>query len=279
MELIATALQIGLALASLSLGVYIAVRVFNIPDITTDGSFTTGAAVTATLLINHHHSLVALLAGAVAGAIAGVITGIIHTYFKVNALLSGIITMTGLYSINLAIMGKSTVPVMHLLNDTSSSSLTLLFSVFTLCTWLLLCGIFASKFGLLLRATGSNESVVQGLGFNTKILKITGLAMSNGLIAISGGLLLLSQGFADINMGTGIVIAGLAAVMMGEMIVNRWRKSKIAWHLLAAVMGSMLFQMLLSFTISIGVDPIYLKLTMAVFVLTTIVIPSIGNKK
>jgi len=278
-----SAILLGLGFASLALGIFISMRIFNIPDITTDGSFTFGGAVTAVLLSNQT-PLPLILAGAfLAGAAAGAITGFIHTKLKVNALLSGILVMTALYSVNLSIMKRSTIPLINLPNifnrisffaDSALQQLFVL-AIFSLALWLFVSWLLKTDFGLAMRATGNNENMIRSLGVNTDRMKIMGLALANGLTALSGFLITQIQGFADINMGIGIVILGLGSVMIGEIFLKAIRVNNILWHLLAVIVGSILFRLILAFALTIGIDALYLKLVVAVFVLIVVSIPNL----
>jgi putative ABC transport system permease protein len=277
-----SAILLGLGFASLALGIFITIRIFNIPDITTDGSFTLGGAVTAVLLSNNIALPFVLLASFGAGAIAGSITGFIHTKLKVNALLAGILVMTALYSINLSIMGRSNIPLLNVNNifnrftifsDANMQQLVILLS-FAILLWLLIAWLLKTDFGLAMRATGNNENMIRALGVNTDRMKITGLALANGLTALSGCLITQIQGFADINMGIGIVILGLGSVMIGELFLRMIRLNRITLHLLFVIAGSIFFRLILAFALSVGVDALYLKLVVALFVLLVVSIPN-----
>ncbi len=278
-----SAILLGLGFASLAIGIFISMRIFNIPDITTDGSFTLGGAVTAVLISGHTSLLLALPVVFVCGAIAGSITGFIHTKLKVNALLAGILVMTALYSINLSIMGRSNIPLINsttifnqlVFIDSSTSQQLVVLVTFILLLWLLISWLLKTDFGLAMRATGNNENMIRAAGVNTDRMKITGLALANGLVALSGFLITQIQGFADINMGIGIVILGLGSVMIGEIFLKLIRVNKIGWHLLGVIAGSMVFRLILAFALSIGIDALYLKLVVAVFVLIVVSIPNL----
>ncbi len=278
-----TAVLLGLGFASLALGIFISMRIFNIPDITTDGSFTLGGAVSAVLLSQHVSMPVIFAAAFLSGVLAGTATGIIHTRLKVNALLAGILVMTALYSVNLAIMGRSNIPlidmptifsVMSFISDeVAQQAFVLVFFVFLL--WQLMGWMLKTDFGLAMRATGNNESMIRALGVNTNRMKILGLGLANGLTALSGFLIIQIQGFADINMGIGVVILGLGSVMIGEIFSKAFRVRSILIQLLAVVAGSIIFRLILAFALSIGIDPLYLKLVVAVFVLLVVSIPNL----
>lgn len=281
-----TALIQGLCYCTLALGIYISMKIFNIPDITTDGSYTLGGAVTAVMLIHHQPVYVVLPVVILAGAAAGALTGLIHTKLKINALLAGILVMTALYSVNLTIMGRSNLPLIGL------SSLFTLVNISTNSDWntfwivLIFIAIATLKigyllktdFGLAMRATGNSEGMIRALGVNTDKMKIVGLALANALTALSGYLITQYQGFADISMGIGVVIMGLGSVIIAETLIN-WLRITSVWGSLALVLGgAIIFQFVLAFTLSIGVDAIYLKAVTAVFVLLIVGLPRLARR-
>lgn len=281
-----TALLLGLSLTSLGLGLYISMRIFSLPDITTDGSYTLGAAITGVLLSHHFPFALALLITLLSGALAGILTGIIHTRLKVNALLSGILVMTALYSINLLIMGKSNIPLVSVSSIFSPVQTFVTVEIYRLLILLLVvtlvCGslfwLLKTDFGLAMRASGNNEIMVQAQGINAARMKIIGLGISNTLVALSGFLVAQLQGFADINMGIGIVILGLGAVMIGETIVQLLGKKSILSSILAVVAGSIVFRLILAFTLSLGVNPNLLKLITSLIVLLFVAAPALRKK-
>ncbi|HQV99270.1 MAG TPA: ABC transporter permease [Bacteroidia bacterium] len=281
-----SAVILGLGFASLAMGIFISMRIFNIPDITTDGSFTLGGVVAAVLISGGHSPLVALPIAFLAGAIAGALTGIIHTRLKVNALLAGILVMTALYSINLALMGRSNLPLINspsifnslFIPGTEVQQQFIVLIIIISIILVTLVWLMKTDFGLAMRATGNNEKMIRALGVNTDVMKIFGLALANGLTAVSGYLITQVQGFADINMGIGIVIIGLGSVMIGQILFSFKRKETIMIQLLGVIVGSILFRMILAFALSIGIDAIYLKLVVAVFVLAVVSIPNIKSK-
>lgn len=279
-----SAVLLGLGYASLAMGIFISMRIFSIPDITTDGSFTLGGAMTAVLMTAQYPlplPVIFLIAFAV-GAAAGSLTGIIHTKLKVNALLSGIIVMTALFSVNISLMGRSNIPLLNLptlfdvVTFTSNNVLqrVIVLVIIIGIILILLSRLLRTDFGLAMRATGNNENMVRAQGVSTDAMKIIGLALANGLIAISGFLFTQQSGFADISMGIGSVILGLGSVMIGEIVLKLFRIKKIAWHILGAVLGSILFQLILAFALSQGIETNYLKLVTAVFVLIVVSIPN-----
>lgn len=275
------AFQLSLCLGTMCLGVFISMKIFNIPDITTDGSYTLGASITAVLLSRHLPILYVMLASMSLGAVAGMLTGFIHTRLKIDALLAGILVMTGLYSINLIILGRSNIPLI----DTASvfSSFTLFANttynnlsiglLFIIITGLILLFVLKSDFGIAMRATGSSETMARALGINNNKMKIIGLAIANALTALSGFLVAQYQNFTDINMGIGIVIVGLGSVLIGNVLKDWFKIKSIASQLVLVVLGSLIFQMVLAVTLVSGVDPNFLKLITALFVLLIVALP------
>lgn len=279
MDLYLAALFQGLGYAALGLGIYISLRIFNIPDITTDGSYTFGGAITAWGLIAGVHPMTVLLLAISGGAVAGIATGVIHTRLKVQSLLAGILVMTALYSINLGVMGRSNVPVNQAKNifdllpeEFVPFGVQILFPLFILVLVMALNYILKSDFGIAMRATGNSEQMVRAMGVNTRNMKILGLALANGLTALSGFMMVQYQGFADINMGIGIVISGLAAVMIGQSAGRLFRSNRIVLQLLLVVVGSILFRMILAVALDLGFNPNYLKLITALMVLVVLLL-------
>ena len=301
MTLLIGSTTMGLVLALLALGVYLSFRVFNFPDITADGSITFGASVTSTLLVHHWSPALATLAGFLAGMVAGTVTGVLHTKFKINGLLSGILVMTALYSVNLHVMGKSNVP---LLNEktlaTQAESLgyrlfgthndlplfgwtvgvrdaAMLMAAlgFIVLVGVILYLFFRTNLGTAMRATGDNPQMNRALGVSVDFILILGLALSNGLIGLSGALLAQYQGFADVQMGIGMVVWGLASVIIGESLVG---SHKVGLLITGAVMGSVLFRLLVAIALRWGLNPNDLKLITAGFVFVALVAPILLSK-
>ncbi len=270
-----TAIILGLAFCALGAGIYLTLRIFNIPDITTDGSYTLGGAITAVMLVQHVHPLAALPAAMAGGAAAGVLTGVIHTRLRVHALLAGILVMTALYSVNLSLMGRSNIPLVRVENLYSiipvcqqvTLNVLVITGVFILVVFFLLAWLLHTDFGIAMRATGSNEAMVRAMGVNTGRMKIAGLALANSLTALSGYLVTQYQAYADINMGIGIVISGLASVIIGGSLVRLLRARGIVAQLLGVVAGTIVFRLALAAALSAGLDPNYLKLVTSVLVL------------
>ncbi len=274
MEFYTVALLLGLAFVPLALGIFLSAKVFNIPDITTDGSFTLGAACFAVFILKPMHPILATLLVLPVGVLAGAATGLIHTKLKVNALLSGILVMTALYSVNLLIMERSNIPLIGAGNifeqvnnaDFLLKNMFIAVLIVVMVTGLIIW-LLKTDFGLTMRAAGSNENMIEAQGVNPDKIKVIGLAISNSLVALSGCLVTQLQGFADINMGIGIVIAGLASVMMGEAISNRFKKSSIVMPVLMVVFAAILFRLFIAFILAQGIEQVYVKLFTAALVL------------
>lgn len=284
MDFYLTALLQGLCFSAIALGIYISMKIFNIPDITTDGSYTLGGAVTAKLLMLHQPVFIVLPVVIGAGALAGALTGLIHTKLKINALLAGILVMTALYSVNLTLMGRSNIPLINvssiftLINisaDPNNNTFWILLLFVAIIT-LLIGYLLKTDFGIAMRATGNSESMIRALGVNTDRMKIIGLALANALTAMSGFLMTQFQGFADINMGIGVVIMGLGSVIIAETLINWLRITSVWLSLLLVLSGAIIFQFVLAITLSIGVDPILLKAVTAIFVLLIVSLPRLS---
>ncbi len=280
-----SALMLGLAFASLGLGIFISMRIFEIPDITTDGSYTLGGCAAAVMLVHDLPLGLIILAVITLGAVAGMITGFIHAKLEVNALLAGILVMTALYSVNLSLMGRSNIPLLGTNNlleylpgvsPYTSQLLSLLLIVFLLC--LFLSYLLKTDFGLAMRATGDSESMIRANGVDTDWMKILGLGLSNAFVALSGMLIVQYQGFADINMGIGIVIIGLGSVMIGESLSTWLGLRKIQYRVLGVVLGTIAFRLILALTLAIGIDPSMLKLVTALLVLLVVAFPKFRSR-
>ncbi|OOQ61623.1 ABC transporter permease [Mucilaginibacter pedocola] len=286
MGLYLTALLQGLCFAGIAFGIYISMKIFNIPDITTDGSYTLGGVVTGVMLTSHQPGWFIMLAVIGAGAAAGALTGIIHTKLKINALLAGILVMTALYSVNLTILGRSNMPLLNLptlfsalniLTDPNQNSLIIL-AVFVAALTLIIGYLLKTDFGIAMRATGSSEQMIRALGVNTDRMKIIGLAIANALTALSGYLIAQFQGFADISMGIGVVIIGLGSVIIAETIINWLRITSVWLSLVLVLAGAAIFQWVLAFTLDIGVNPNMLKVATSVFVLIIVGLPRLTSR-
>jgi len=273
----------GLLWAPLAIGVFITFRILDIPDLTTEGSFPFGAAIAVNLMIKGQSAVIASLAGFVAGCLAGLVTGILDTKLKIPSLLAGILTMTGLYSVNMHIMGKSNVPLLSqkVLTEYLPTSWSL--EIQTIVLGLIVSGIvvlilylmFKTRLGLSLMATGNNKNMSAANGINTDGMVIFGYMISNGFIALSGALIAQSNGYADIGMGIGTIVIGLASVLVGEIFL---RGHGILTRLIAMVVGAIVYRLLLTIAMGLGFPPDDLKILSAVILVIVICVPIIQNR-
>jgi len=302
MSLLVGTFTIGFILSLLALGVFISFRIFAFPDITADGSVTLGASVAATLLIHGVTPPVASLAAFGTGVLAGACTGTLHTRFKINPLLSGILVMTALYSVNLHVMGSSNISLLgvntlatqserigvKLMRGATSFDLvgwdvsvrdTMVLAAIVLAVLLtgaLLYWFLRTNLGIAMRATGDNVQMIRALGVNDGNMIVFGIAISNGFVALSGALLAQYQGFADVGMGIGMVVWGLASVIIGEALVGT---NQLGMTIIGAVMGSVLFRLLVAVALRWGLSPNDLKLITAVFVFCALIVPQLLRKR
>lgn len=255
----------SLIFAIMVLGVYISFRILNFPDMTVDGTFPLGAAISAKLLTMGINPYLSLVVALLTGALAGAITGIIHVKLKVKDLLAGILIMTALYSVNLRIMGKSNIPLFeedNIFNTDYSIMITIV--VLILISKILLDYLLKTKFGFALKALGDNENLVISLGLNEEKYKIYGLMIANAFVAFSGAILAQYQGFADVGMGTGTIVIGLASIIIGDTLFGKIRK--IAGTTIV-IIGSIIYRGVIALTLSIGMDASDLKLITSVIVI------------
>jgi putative ABC transport system permease protein len=287
MDFYLTALLQGLCFSGIALGIYISMKIFNIPDITTDGSYALGGMVTGVMLTHAYPLYISVIVVLIAGGLAGAITGFIHTKLKINALLAGILVMTALYSINLTIAGRSNLPLigtasvftsLNISGDVNLNSFWIL--VVIVAALISLIGyLLKTDFGIAMRATGNSETMIRALGVNTDRMKIIGLALANALTALSGFLITQLQGYADISMGIGIVIIGLGSVIIGETLIGWFRLTSVWGSLLLVLVGAVVFQLVLALTLAIGIDANLLKLVTAVLVLFIVSLPRLNFSK
>jgi putative ABC transport system permease protein len=274
----------GLLWSLMVLGVYITFRVLNYADLTVDGSFALGGAVAARLILGEIDPWAATLVAFFAGGIAGLITGILHTQFKIAPLLSGILSMIALYSVNLRIMGKANISLLRL--DTVITGVTrlgveekwaaLVIGIGAAVLAVILLWLFLNtEIGFALRATGDNGQMIRSLGVNTNAMKILGLSMSNALVALSGALVAQYQSFADIGMGIGTIVIGLASVIIGEVIFGA---NSIMRTLAAVVLGSLVYRIVIAFVLQLGLEPTDLRLFTALIVTVALASPVLKAK-
>jgi len=281
----------GFLFVFLSIGVLITFRFFRFPDLTAEGSYPLGGAVVAVLLVRGTDPFAATLAAALAGAVAGAVTAIIHTKLRINNIIAGIIAMTALYSINLRVMGKANTPLLTtpsvfsetvdalnrmglMLSDNIFTTIPVAF-VFVVLASIILIWFFATDLGLAVRATGQNETMVVSLGVNTDRVKVVGLALSNGFIALSGALVAQNHGFADVGMGIGILVSGAAAVLIGEAIFG---DRTVAWWIAATIVGALIYRLLVAVALRIGLEPTDLRLITAVLLLLALALPQLRTR-
>ena len=267
----------SLIFAIMVLGVYISFKILNFPDMTVDGSFPLGAAISAKLLTLGVNPYLTLIVALICGALAGGITGLIHVKLKVQDLLAGILTMTALYSINLRIMGKSNIPLFeeeNIFNTDYSTIITII--ILILISKLFLDYLLKTKFGFALKALGDNENLVVSLGLNEKKYKVYGLIIANAFVAFSGAILAQYQGFADIGMGTGTIVIGLASIIIGDAIFGKTRKIS---GTSVVIIGSVLYRAVLTLTLSLGMDASDLKLITTIIVLIILWLQKLKNKR
>lgn len=281
------AISQGILWGIMALGVYITFRLLDFADLTVDGSFATGGAVCAVCLVSGMGVFVSVILAMLAGAIAGFVTGVLHTKCEIPAILAGILTQIGLYSINLRIMGRSNMPLLQaktmfketaqMLSIPTVWATLLIGTMITVAVVGILYWYFGTEIGSSIRATGNNEQMVRSLGVNTNTTKILGLMISNGLIALSGALVTQSQGYADVKMGIGSIVIALASIVIGEVIFGR--KKGFAIRLTSIVVGSIIYRIIVAAVLQMGMSTDDLKLLTAVLVAIALSVPVILNKR
>ncbi len=273
----------GLVFSLLAMGVYLTFRILDFSDLTVEGSFPLGASVTAVLIINGMNPFLATFFAFIAGILAGMITGIINTKLKIAGLLAGILTMTSLYSINLRIMGRSNIP---LLRETTILTVIenwglpdryialIVFAIIVILVKLMIDYFLYTEIGMAIRAAGDSPVMIESLGGNTDQIKIFGLGLSNGLVALSGALTCQYQGFTDVSMGIGMIVIGLASVIIGEVVI---RTSKISFATLGVIVGSIIYRLAIAIALQLGFAPTDLKVVTAVLVILALGAPSLRS--
>ena len=267
----------SLIFAIMVLGVYISFRILNFPDMTVDGTFPLGAAISAKLLTLGVNPYLTLLVALISGAAAGAITGLIHVKLKVKDLLAGILVMTALYSVNLRVMGKSNIPLFeedNIFNTEYSMMITIV--VLILISKFILDYLLKTKFGFALKALGDNENLIVSLGLNEEKYKIYGLMIANAFVAFSGAVLAQYQGFADVGMGTGIIVIGLASIIIGDTLFGKRRRFA---GTTIVIIGSILYRGVIAVTLSMGMDASDLKLITSVIVIVILCIQKQKDKR
>lgn len=290
MALVLSVFEQGLIYAIMALGMYITYKILDFPDMTVDGSFPMGAAITAILISKGMNPLAALPICFAAGAAVGVVTGLIHVKLKVRDLLSGIIMMTALYSVNLTIAGRANVPIYNmqtifdnnLINGIIPAFLepyktVIIITVIALITKFILDAYMSTKSGFLLRAVGDNDTLVTSLGVDKGLVKIVGLAIANGLVALSGCIFAQQQRFFDISIGTGTAVIGLASVIIGTTLLKKVSFLKVTS---SVVLGSIIYKACVAIAVRLGLPSSYLKfVTAALFLLILVFSMERGTPK
>ncbi|HJC28618.1 MAG TPA: ABC transporter permease [Candidatus Dietzia intestinipullorum] len=273
------AVELGLIYGAMALGVYLTFRVLNFPDLTVDGSFTTGAATAAMGVLAGWNPVLATLAGFGTGFLAGVVTGLLHTKGKIDGLLAGILTMIALWSVNLRIMDGANVPLLR--QDTMFTPVrdagllgtwggVAVFAVAVLLLGAVVVWFLGTNLGLSIRATGDNGPMISSLGVSTDFTKTLTLALSNGFVGMCGALVAQYRGFADISMGIGLILVGLASVILGQALLSqRW-----LWlAVLAAIVGAVLYQLIIFAALRVGLNPNDMKAVTALLVVVALLLP------
>ena len=277
----------GIIWGIMTLGVYITFKVLDFPDLTVDGSFALGGAVSAILISNGMNPFITLFFSFLAGSLAGLATGILNTKLQIPGILAGILTMIALYSINIRVMGgRPNIPllgmatsltiiqnILSLSKVVSDLLVGFIFSVFIV---LIMYWFFGTEMGCAIRATGNNEKMIRALGVDTNIMKTIGLMISNALVSLSGALVTQSQGYADVGMGNGTIVVGLASVIIGEVIFGN--RFNFLYKLFSIVMGSIIYRIIIAIVLQLGLKATDLKLLTAIIVAIALSVPVLNKK-
>ncbi|MBU4425891.1 MAG: ABC transporter permease [Desulfobacterales bacterium] len=278
-------LEQGLAYGLVALGIVITFRILAFPDLTVDGSFPLGAAVVARLITEGVPPVYSIIAAVICGFMAGCCTGFLNTKLKINSLLAGILMMTILYSVNLRIMGRSNIQLLTVntlltplenLDVNRFIPIIAFFFLVALCIKLLTDMFLHTQIGFAMRATGDNEQMIRTLGVNTDNMTVLGLGISNGFVALSGALVAQDQGFSDVGMGIGMIVAGLASIIIGEALFGKKTVQRLT---LAAIVGSIIYKFIISLGLRLGLAPTDLKMATGVMVILALGIPALRKEK
>lgn len=277
-------LEQGLAYALVALGIVISFRILAFPDLTVDGSFVLGGAVVARMIVLGYQPLTGVVLAILIGFSAGCATGLLNTRLKINSLLAGILIMTILYSVNLRVMGRSNTPLLNYVTVFTSFeqmeirwlSVTLFFGGIVLASKFLADLFLHTQVGLAMRATGDNEQMIRTLGVNTDNMTVLGLGISNALVALSGALVAQHQGFADIGMGIGMIVAGLASIIIGETLL---RARSVGMITFAAILGSCMYRLVITIGLWLGLAPTDLKMATGAMVILALGFPALKKGK
>lgn len=284
-DLVISTVAQGLMWSMLAIGVFLSFRVLDVPDMTCEGSFPLGAAIAASLISAGVSPLWAVLGAMAGGILAGSVTGVLYTKLKIPAILSGILTMIALYSINLHVMGKANISLLRA--DTIFSLIAGIFHVspsvasfivptlFILIIAAFIYWFFGTELGMCIRATGDNSQMVRAQGVDTDSMIILGLCLSNGLIGLCGAVVAQNNGFADVGMGIGTIVIGLASVIIGEVILGA---DSFSSSLMAVILGSVIYRIVIAVVLYLGMPPNDLKLFTAIIVMVALALPLIKDK-
>ena len=278
-QILLGAVSLGLLWSVMTIGVYITYRILDIADLSVEGSLPLGAAVACSLIVKGLNPYLASSCALLAGCLAGLCTGLLHTKLRIPALLSGILTMIALYSINLRVMGAPNVSILRMntvfrpltrAGMSSSAAIILVGGVCALLTISVLYWFFGTELGSAIRATGNNQRMVRAQGINTDTMKILGLVISNGLVSLSGALIAQSQNFADVQMGTGSIVIGLASLIIGEVLFGG---KSFFRRLTAMILGAVVYRLIIALVLELGMNPNDLKLFTAITVALALWLP------
>lgn len=276
-NLLQTSLELGFQYCLVTIALVVSFKIIRFPDMSVDGTFALGGAITAIFTQNINEPFLGLIVTLFAGAIVGIITASLNLYFKINRILSSILVMISLYSVNLRIMNRSNIPLNShstLISYFEGNQITIIlfFCILAIIIGGLLVLLLKTEFGLILRATGDNPRVVRNTGRNVKLYTIAGLSISSSLVALSGSLVSQRQGYADVNMGVGMIIIGLACLFIGDTVL---RPKNLFATILSAIIGTIIYEFVISFGLRVGLSPADLKIITALIVVVAL---SVFNK-
>ncbi|HGI3382371.1 TPA: ABC transporter permease [Streptococcus agalactiae] len=284
LDIILSGISQGLLWSIMAIGVFITFRILDIADLSAEGAFPTGAAVCALCIVNDINPIVATIAGMLGGMLAGLVSGFLHTKMKIPALLTGIITLTGLYSINLLVLGRSNVSfalkntLVTMVTRLGLNKLSAVLLIGIVCVGLVILILYLflnTQLGLALRATGDNEAMGQANSIKVDRMKMLGYMIGNGLIALSGALLAQNNGYADLNMGVGTIVIGLASIILAEVMIKYLPLGKRLWSI---VLGSVLYRMIIVFILTTDIDAQMIKLVSAILLALILYVPELRAK-
>lgn len=284
LDIILSGISQGLLWSIMAIGVFITFRILDIADLSAEGAFPMGAAVCALCIVNDINPIVATIAGMLGGMLAGLVLGFLHTKMKIPALLTGIITLTGLYSINLLVLGRSNVSfalkntLVTMVTRLGLNKLSAVLLIGIVCVGLVILILYLflnTQLGLALRATGDNEAMGQANSIKVDRMKMLGYMIGNGLIALSGALLAQNNGYADLNMGVGTIVIGLASIILAEVMIKYLPLGKRLWSI---VLGSVLYRMIIVFILTTDIDAQMIKLVSAILLALILYVPELRAK-